>query len=391
MAGNTFGTLFRLTTFGESHGMAMGGVVDGCPAGLTLNLDAVQTELDRRRPGQSSLTTSRKEADDVQWLSGVVEKDNALLTTGAPLGFTIANTAARPADYDHLKDTFRPSHADFTYEAKYGLRDVRGGGRASARETVSRVVAGAVARQILTALGVEVGAYVERVQDISMPLPPSFHSRDEVDAHPVRCPHPETACPHGGPDRGREKAGRHGRGRHRPRGPRRACGLGANRYLDRLHADLRQRPCGPLPATKSLELGAGLSGTLLRGSEHNDAFVDRGDRIGTATNRSGGIQGGISNGEDIVLRVGFKPVATILQPGTSVDREGNPVELEGRGRHDPCVLSARCPWWKPWLASSWSTTHCASGPRALPSGHDLRCTSIFFRLFFPPSSFIGKS
>ncbi|HBS19472.1 MAG TPA: chorismate synthase [Flavobacteriales bacterium] len=341
MAGNTFGTLFRLTTFGESHGYAMGGIVDGCPAGLALDLAAVQAELARRRPGQSSLTTSRKEADEVQWMSGTVEHDNGPVTTGAPLGFTIANTAARPADYDHLKNTFRPSHADFTYEAKYGLRDVRGGGRASARETVSRVVAGAIARQILATLGVEVGAYVERVQDISMPLPPSFHSRDEVDAHPVRCPHPETAARMADRIADVKKAGDTVGGAIVLVARGVPAGWGEP-VFDRLHADLA-KAMWSLPATKSLELGSGLSGTLMRGSEHNDKFVDRGDRIGTATNRSGGIQGGISNGEDIVLRIGFKPVATVLQPGTSVDREGNPVELKGRGRHDPCVLPRAVP------------------------------------------------
>jgi len=341
MAGNTFGTLFRLTTFGESHGHAMGGIVDGCPAGLALDLDAVQDELARRRPGQSSLTTSRKESDEVQWMSGMVEHDSAPVTTGAPLGFTIANTAARPGDYDHLKNTFRPSHADFTYEAKYGLRDVRGGGRASARETVSRVVAGAVARQILATLGVEVGAYVERVQDISMPLPPSFHSRDEVDAYPVRCPHPETAARMADRIADVKKAGDTVGGAIVLVARGVPAGWGEP-VFDRLHADLA-KAMWSLPATKSLELGSGLSGTLMRGSEHNDKFVDRGDRIGTATNRSGGIQGGISNGEDIVLRIGFKPVATVLQPGTSVDREGKPVELEGRGRHDPCVLPRAVP------------------------------------------------
>jgi chorismate synthase len=341
MAGNTFGNVFRLTTFGESHGPALGGIVDGCPAGLALDVAAVQAELARRRPGQSSLTTSRSEADEVQWLSGTVEHEGGPVTTGAPLGFTIANTSARPADYDHLKDTFRPSHADFTYEAKYGLRDVRGGGRASARETVSRVVAGAVARQILATLGVEVGAYVERVQDISMPLPSSFHSRDEVDAHPVRCPHPETAARMADRIADVKKAGDTVGGAIVLVARGVPAGWGEP-VFDRLHADLA-KAMWSLPATKSLELGSGLSGTLMRGSEHNDAFVNRGDRIGTSTNRSGGIQGGISNGEDIVLRVGFKPVATVLQPGSSVDRDGNPVELEGRGRHDPCVLPRAVP------------------------------------------------
>ena len=342
MAGNTFGNLFRLTTFGESHGDAMGGVIDGCPAGLAVDREAVQVELDRRRPGQSSLTTSRDETDQVAWLSGLVEgAEGQWLTTGAPMGFNVPNLSAKPQDYDHLKDTFRPSHADFTYEAKYGLRDHRGGGRSSARETVSRVVGGAVARQFLSSLNVQVGAYVERVQDISMPLPPSFHTRDEVDRHLIRCPHPETA------QRMEERIAEVKAQGDTVGGAIVVVATGVpagwgEPVFDRLHADLA-KALWSLPATKSLELGSGLSGTLMRGSEHNDAFVNRGDRIGTATNRSGGIQGGISNGEDIVLRVGFKPVATILQPASSVDRDGNPVELEGRGRHDPCVLPRAVP------------------------------------------------
>ncbi len=341
MAGNTLGSLFRLTTFGESHGAALGGIVDGCPAGLVLDDKAVQAELARRRPGQSALTTSRAEADEVEWLSGLVSTTEGVLTTGAPMGFTVKNTAARPADYDHLQHTFRPSHADFTYEAKYGLRDVRGGGRSSARETVARVVGGAVARQVLATMGVEVGAYVERVQDISMPLPPSFHSREEVDAHPVRCPHPETARRMEERIAEVKKAGDTVGGAIVMVARGVPAGWGEP-VFDRLHADLA-KALWSLPATKSLELGSGLSGTLMRGSDHNDAFVNRGDRIGTATNRSGGIQGGISNGEDIVMRIGFKPVATLLQPGSSVDRQGNPVSLEGRGRHDPCVLPRAVP------------------------------------------------
>ncbi len=341
MAGNTLGSLFRLTTFGESHGAALGGIVDGCPAGLFLDITAVQAELARRRPGQSALTTSRAEADEVEWLSGLVSTTEGVLTTGAPMGFTVKNTAARPADYDHLQHTFRPSHADFTYEAKYGLRDVRGGGRSSARETVARVVGGAVARQVLATMGVEVGAYVERVQDISMPLPPSFHSREEVDAHPVRCPHPETARRMEERIAEVKKAGDTVGGAIVMVARGVPAGWGEP-VFDRLHADLA-KALWSLPATKSLELGSGLSGTLMRGSDHNDAFVNRGDRIGTATNRSGGIQGGISNGEDIVMRIGFKPVATLLQPGSSVDRQGNPVSLEGRGRHDPCVLPRAVP------------------------------------------------
>ena len=341
MPGNAFGSIFRLTTFGESHGTAMGGIVDGVPAGVVLNLDRIQAELDRRRPGQSALTTQRKESDQVTLLSGVHEGR----TTGTPIGFTVPNGDARSGDYDHLADRYRPSHADFTYDAKYGHRDHRGGGRASARETVSRVVAGAIARQMLEQLLPDtppvVSAYVERVQDIAMPETPAYHAPGVVDATPVRCPHPETA------QRMIDRIGEVRKSGDTIGGAVAVVAKGVpagwgEPVFDKLHADLA-KALWSLPAVKGLELGSGFSGTLMRGSEHNDAFVAKEGGIGTATNHSGGIQGGISNGEDIVLRVGFKPVATIVEEQSTVDRDGVPTRVAGRGRHDPCVLPRAVP------------------------------------------------
>ena len=341
MPGNAFGSIFRLTTFGESHGTAMGGIVDGVPAGVVLDLNRIQAELDRRRPGQSALTTQRKESDQVTLLSGVHEGR----TTGTPIGFTVPNGDARSGDYDYLADRNRPSHADFTYDAKYGHRDHRGGGRASARETVSRVVAGAIARQMLEQLLPDtppaVSAYVERVQDIAMPEAPAYHTPDVVDATPVRCPHPETA------QRMIDRIGEVRKAGDTIGGAVTVVAKGVpagwgEPVFDKLHADLA-KALWSLPAVKGLELGSGFSGTLMRGSEHNDAFVAKEGGIGTATNHSGGIQGGISNGEDIVLRVGFKPVATIVEEQSTVDRDGVPTRVAGRGRHDPCVLPRAVP------------------------------------------------
>ena len=341
MPGNSIGTALRLTTFGESHGPAMGGVLDGMPAGVQLDLNRIQAELDRRRPGQSALTTPRKESDEVTFLSGVLDGR----TTGTPIGFSVPNADARGRDYAHLEDRYRPSHADFTYDAKYGFRDVRGGGRASARETVCRVVGGAIARQLLEQMLPErppvVGAYVERVQDIAMPSPPALYTLEEVEASPVRCPHPDTAARMVQRIEEVRSAGDTVGGavaivaRHIPAG-------WGEPVFDKLHADLA-KALWSLPAVKGLELGSGFSGTLMRGSEHNDAFVAKEGGVGTATNHSGGIQGGISNGEDILLRVGFKPVSTLLQSQSTVNQDGIPVTVEGRGRHDPCVLPRAVP------------------------------------------------
>lgn len=334
--GNTFGKLFSVTTFGESHGEGVGAVIDGCPAGLSLDESFIQRELDRRRPGQSSITTQRKETDRVRILSGVFEEK----TTGAPLALFIPNEDARSKDYSHLAETYRPSHADFTYEKKYGLRDYRGGGRSSARETAARVAAGAVAKLLLQTAGIQVQAYVSRVGDIEAP---SYTQLDlsKTETNIVRCPDPVVA----------EKMialidqVRHERDtiggvvtgliRKAP------VGLGEP-VFDKLHAALGNAILG-INAVKGFEYGSGFDGTRLRGSAHNDAFINEGGAIRTSTNHSGGIQGGISNGEDIYFNVAFKPVATIMQDQESVDREGNPTVVSGKGRHDPCVVPRAVP------------------------------------------------
>lgn len=338
MAGNTFGEAVRLTTFGESHGMALGGVLEGLPAGLTVDWADVQADVARRRPGQSRLTTPRQEADEVECLSGIFEGK----TTGAPIGFVIRNSNAKPSDYDHIKDTFRPSHADYTYTIKYGFRDHRGGGRASARETVSRVVGGALARQWLRTMGVEVGAFVERAGDVAMAGGAGWFDRSIVDASPTRCPDPETAAAMTTAIEAARRAGDTLGGSVVCVARGVPAGWGEP-VFDKLHAVLAHALFS-LPAVKGVEFGSGFAGTFLSGSAHNDAFVPGlPGEVRTATNRSGGIQGGISNGEDIVLRVGFKPVATIRATQASVDSEGRPVEVVGKGRHDPCVLPRAVP------------------------------------------------
>lgn len=344
MSGNTIGQALRLTTCGESHGPGLGGILDGVPAGIALDLGRVQEELDRRRPGQSALTTQRKESDAVSFYSGLFEGR----TTGTPIGFHLPNQDAKSGDYDHLKDRYRPSHADFTYDAKYGFRDHRGGGRASARETACRVVGGAVARQMLEqwplpegASTLRVGAYVERVQDIAMPHAPAFVPREQVDAFPVRCPDPETAQRMMQRIEDVRKAGDTVGGSVVVVATGVPAGWGEP-VFDKLHADLA-KALWSLPAVKGLELGSGFSGTLMRGSEHNDAFVSEAGQVRTKTNHSGGIQGGISNGEDIVLRMGFKPVATIVAEQDTVNRQGESDAVAGKGRHDPCVLPRAVP------------------------------------------------
>jgi chorismate synthase len=337
---NTFGTLFTVTTWGESHGPAVGAVVDGCPPRLPLTPEDIQVELDRRRPGQSDIVTPRKEEDRVEFLSGVFEGR----TTGTPISLVVRNADQRPAAYDEMRDKFRPSHADFTYQAKYGLRDHRGGGRSSARETVGRVAAGAIARKVLAlAGGVEIRAFLTQVHDIAVPADAlaAFPTLKEVEATAVRCPHPETA------ERmiERIKAVRSegdsvgGVIECRVRGL--PAGLGEP-VFDRLEADLAKAMLS-LPATKGFELGSGFAGAALRGSEHNDAFEVREGRVRTRTNRSGGTQGGISNGEELVFRTAFKPTATILQRQATVDTAGAATELIGRGRHDPCVVPRAVP------------------------------------------------
>jgi chorismate synthase len=330
---SSFGQLFRVTTWGESHGAGVGVVVDGCPPRLPLAAAEVQAELDRRRPGQSEITTPRQEEDRVEILAGVFEGR----TTGAPLAMLVRNADQRPEAYAEMCHKFRPSHADFTYQAKYGIRDHRGGGRSSARETVGRVAAGAVARKLLRlAGGVEVRAFVTRIHDIAAPAVDEWPTLEQVEATPVRCLHAETAARMIERIKQVRAEGDSVGGVIECRVRGLPPGLGEP-VFDRLEADLAKAMLS-LPATKGFEIGSGFAGSLLRGSEHNDAFEVRDGRVGTATNRSGGVQGGISNGEEIVFRVAFKPTATILRPQPTVDVQGRPAELAGRGRHDPCVV-----------------------------------------------------
>ncbi|HBF20810.1 MAG TPA: chorismate synthase [Cryomorphaceae bacterium] len=332
MAGNTFGKNFKLTTFGESHGTAIGGIIDGCPAGLELDMQAVQYQLDRRKPGQSRITTQRKEADQVEFLSGIFESK----TLGTPIGFIIPNQDAKSKDYSHIKDVYRPSHADFTYQEKYGHRDYRGGGRSSARETACRVVAGSVARQLLN--NVSISAYVSQVGTIE--LDKTYHQLDlsKTDGSIVRCPDPETA------ERfieAIEKVRKEGD----TLGGVISCvikgvppGWGEP-VFDKLHADLAKAMLS-INAVKGFEYGSGFAGARMKGSEHNDPFRVGG---GTSSNHSGGIQGGISNGEDIYFRVAFKPVATLMQDQETVNAQGKMAIAKGKGRHDPCVLPRAIP------------------------------------------------
>ena len=358
---NTFGKLFTVTTWGESHGPAVGAIVDGCPPRLPLDAAEIQAELDRRRPGQSDIVTPRKEEDRVEILSGLFEGR----TTGTPISLLVRNADQRPGAYDEMREKFRPSHADYTYQAKYGIRDHRGGGRSSARETIGRVAAGAIAKKILAlgggashagtsepaaaagiasvAGGVEIRAFLTQVHDIVMPAAAleKFPTLAEVEATPVRCPDPETAARMIERIKAVRSEGDSVGGviECRVRGV--PPGLGEP-VFDRLEADLAKAMLS-LPATKGFELGSGFAGTQLRGSEHNDRFEARAGRVRTATNRSGGTQGGISNGEEIVFRVAFKPTATILQPQQTVDVHGAATELIGRGRHDPCVVPRAVP------------------------------------------------
>lgn len=330
---NTFGKLFKITTWGESHGPAVGVVIDGCPARLPVTTAEIQAELDRRRPGQSDITTPRKEADQAEILSGVFEG----LTTGVPISIAVRNADARSEAYTEMKEKYRPSHADYTYQAKYGHRDHRGGGRSSARETIGRVAAGAIAKKILHhAAGIEVRAHVTQIHDIIAPALAKFPTLAEVEATAVRCRDLDTAARMIERIKQVRSTGDSVGGviecrvRHVP------VGLGEP-VFDRLEADLAKAMLS-LPATKGFEIGSGFAGTLLKGSQHNDAFVLKAGQISTITNLSGGVQGGISNGEEIVFRVAFKPTATILQPQKTVDVHGAETELQARGRHDPCVV-----------------------------------------------------
>ncbi len=332
-AGSTFGTLFRLTTWGESHGPALGCVVDGCPPGIPLTVEEVQADLDRRRPGQSRITTQRQEGDEVEIQSGVFDG----VTTGTPIGMVMRNTDARSKDYSELRDLYRPSHADYTYAAKFGVRDYRGGGRASYREAAGRVAGGAVARKLAAVRhGIEIVGYVLQVSDIRGSVCRETVTREAVDANIVRCPDPEAAARMiAAVDAARREGDSLGGivevvARGVP------AGLGEP-VFDKLTADFA-RALMSLPAARGFEVGEGFGAVSLRGSTHNDAFESRAGRVRTVTNRSGGIQGGISNGETIILRVAFKPTATIMQPQQTVNTQGEATTFQARGRHDPCVL-----------------------------------------------------
>ena len=332
MAGNTFGNLFRLTTFGESHGVAIGGVLDGCPSGIKLNIEAVQKELDRRKPGQSSIVSNRKEADTVEFYSGIFEG----VTTGTPIGFAIYNTNQKSYDYTHIKDSYRPSHADYVYDKKYGFRDYRGGGRSSARETASRVVAGAIAKQFLNKI--EINAYVSQVGNLKLDKRYQDLDFSKIESNPVRCPDLDMANQMEVYIKEIKKGGDTIGGviscviKNVP------IGLGEP-VFDKLHAELGKAMLS-INAVKGFEYGSGFDGVLMKGSEHNDQYNTDGT---TKTNFSGGIQGGISNGMDIYFRLAFKPVATIMQPYKTINKDGEMIFTKGKGRHDPCVVPRAVP------------------------------------------------
>lgn len=337
MASNTFGEIFRLTTFGESHGPAVGGIIDGCPAGLAVDMPRIQYELNRRKPGQSKITTPRKENDEIQILSGVFEGH----TTGTPIAFSVVNKNQNAKDYAHLKYTYRPSHADYTYEKKYGRRDFRGGGRSSARETIARVVGGAFGRFVLDRFNTVIQAYVSSIGDVS--LDKSYKELDlsAVESNLVRCPDAQTA----------ETMISHieeVKERGDTLGGTITCiiknppvGLGEP-VFDKLHADLAKAVVS-INAVKGFEYGSGFSGTKMRGSQHNDNFFVENEKLRTETNYSGGIQGGITNGEDIYFKVAFKPIATLMQNQKSVSSDGAEVSIEGKGRHDVTVIPRAVP------------------------------------------------
>ncbi|MDB2632633.1 chorismate synthase, partial [Flavobacteriaceae bacterium] len=331
-AGNSFGNVFKLTTFGESHGLAIGGVIDGCPAGISIDFDAIQREMDRRKPGQSKIVTQRKEPDTVEFLSGIFEG----ITTGTPIGFIIKNANQKSKDYSHIKDVFRPSHADFTYTEKYGQRDYRGGGRSSARETACRVVAGAIAKQFLNSI--EINAYTASVGAIALNKNYQDLDLSKTESNAVRCPDPEMAEKMIDRIKAIRKEGDTIGGTVSCVIKNVPIGLGEP-VFDRLHAQLGKAMLS-INAVKGFEYGSGFEGVRMKGSEHNDVFNTDGS---TKTNRSGGIQGGISNGMDIYFNVAFKPVATVMQAQETIDKDGNAVEMHGKGRHDPCVVPRAVP------------------------------------------------
>lgn len=332
MAGNTYGTLFKLTTFGESHGKAIGGILDGCPSGLEINFETIQRDLDRRKPGQSKIVTQRKEPDTVDFSSGIFEGK----TTGTPIGFQIVNTNQKSKDYSHIKDTYRPSHADYTYDKKYGNRDYRGGGRSSARETASRVVAGAIAKQFLR--DIKFHAFTSAVGDLEMNIPYQELDFREIEKNDVRCADPAFAKACEEKIKVIKKAGDTIGGVITCVIENVPMGLGEP-VFDKLHAELGKAMLS-INAVKGFEYGSGFEGAKMKGSDHNDHFNTDGT---TKTNLSGGVQGGISNGMDIYFKVAFKPVATIMQKQETINAAGETVEMQGKGRHDPCVVPRAVP------------------------------------------------
>lgn len=332
MAGNTFGKSFTLTTFGESHGPALGGVIDGCPAGVPVDINTIQKDLDRRRPGQSAIVTQRKEPDTVEIYSGVFEGKS----TGTPIGFVIYNTNQKSKDYTHIKDSYRPSHADYVYDQKYGFRDYRGGGRSSARETAARVVAGSIAKQLIAPI--EIQAFVSKVGELSLPNPAAISDFSYIEQNPVRCPDAEMAAEMETYIKQVRKDGDTVGGVVTCIAKNVPVGLGEP-VFDKLHAVLGQAMLS-INAVKGFEYGSGFAGASLRGSAQNDLYNEDGS---TKTNNSGGVQGGISNGMDIYFNVAFKPVATIMQSQETIDNKGETVTMEGKGRHDPCVVPRAVP------------------------------------------------
>lgn len=337
MPGNSFGQQFRITTFGESHGHSIGVIVDGCPAGLPIDIENIQIDLARRRPGQSAIVTQRNEPDSVEILSGVFEGKS----TGTPIALVIKNKDQKSKDYSHIADRYRPSHADFTYQEKYGHRDYRGGGRSSARETAARVAAGSIAKSLLATQGIEVYAYVSQVGDLGLDKDVNEVDLTEIEKNIVRCPDADMAEQMVDYIKQVRKDGDTVGGI--VTGLIKGCPVGLGQpAFDKLHADLAKAMLS-INACKGFEYGSGFAGVTMRGSQHNDQFIKEGDKVVTTTNHSGGVQGGISNGMDIYFRSAFKPVATIMRDQTSVNQEGEEVQVTGKGRHDPCVVPRAVP------------------------------------------------
>ena len=337
MAGNTFGKIFRLTSFGESHGPGIGGVIDGCPPKLIIDIEFIQSELNKRKPGQSEFASPRIETDKIEFLSGIFEGQ----TTGAPIAFFISNNDTKSSDYNHLRDVFRPSHADFTYELKYGIRDYRGGGRSSARETITRVVAGAIAKLYLLQQGIDIIGFVSSIGHVQMKNVKQTLDRKSIEASSVRCPDAEISASMQSRISDVKADGDTLGGVISCIVTGMPVGLGEP-VFDKFHADLGKAMLS-INAVKGFEIGSGFEGCKQKGSEQNDQFVIVDNQIHTKTNNSGGVQGGITNGENVFFKVAFKPVATVMQKQQTIDKQGNEIEIEGKGRHDVCVVPRAVP------------------------------------------------